>query len=58
MISGAGHDAQVFGDVCPTCLLFVPSQKGISHSPSEYTCPEDLEVGIDLLTEVLYKLAY
>jgi allantoate deiminase len=58
MISGAGHDAQVFGDVCPTCLLFVPSQKGISHSPTEYTGPEDLEVGIELLTEVLYKLAY
>ena len=58
MISGAGHDAQVFGNVCPTSLLFVPSQKGISHSPSEFTCLEDLEVGIDILTEVLYKLAY
>lgn len=58
IISGAGHDAQVFGDVCPTTLLFVPSQQGISHSPSEFTSLDDLEVGIDLLTEVLYKLAY
>ncbi|PFP25908.1 allantoate amidohydrolase [Bacillus sp. AFS073361] len=58
MISGAGHDAQVFGTKCATSLLFVPSQKGISHSPKEFTSLEDLETGIDLLTEVLYKLAY
>ncbi|MFL6555405.1 MAG: M20/M25/M40 family metallo-hydrolase, partial [Bacillus sp. (in: firmicutes)] len=58
IISGAGHDAQVFGPVCPTSLLFVPSQNGISHSPNEFTSLEDLETGIDLLTELLYKLAY
>jgi allantoate deiminase len=58
IISGAGHDAQVFADACSTTLLFVPSQQGISHSPSEFTSLDDLEVGIDLLTEVLYKLAY
>jgi allantoate deiminase len=58
MISGAGHDAQVFGPLCPTLLLFVPSMNGISHSPREFTSLEDLETGIDLLTDVLYKLAY
>ncbi|PLS08514.1 allantoate deiminase [Neobacillus cucumis] len=58
MISGAGHDAQVFGKIYPTSLLFVPSQKGISHSPCELTSLKDLEAGIDLLTEFLYKLAY
>ncbi|MBP3038563.1 M20 family metallo-hydrolase [Bacillaceae bacterium Marseille-Q3522] len=58
MISGAGHDAQVFGSYCPTVLLFVPSEKGISHSPEEYTCKEDLDNGISMLTELLYRLAY
>jgi allantoate deiminase len=58
MISGAGHDAQVFGGTCPTSLLFVPSRGGISHSPQEFTNLEDLEIGIELLTDVLYKLAY
>ncbi|MFD6210515.1 allantoate deiminase [Peribacillus sp. NPDC060253] len=58
MVSGAGHDAQVFGAFCPTCLLFVPSQGGISHSPKEFTSVPDLERGIDVLSEVLYKLAY
>ncbi len=28
IISGAGHDAQVFGSFCPTCLMFVPSKGG------------------------------
>ncbi|WP_462413260.1 allantoate deiminase [Neobacillus sp. Marseille-QA0830] len=58
IVSGAGHDSQVFGTMCPTSLLFVPSQNGISHSPKEFTKLEDLEAGIELLTEVLYRLAY
>ncbi|MFF2854911.1 allantoate deiminase [Peribacillus sp. NPDC058002] len=58
MVSGAGHDAQVFGSYCPTCLLFVPSKGGISHSPKEFTNVADMEKGIDVLSEILYKLAY
>ncbi len=58
IISGAGHDAQVLGSFCPTCLLFVPSKDGISHSPNEFTYTEDLEKGIEVLSELLYKLAY
>ncbi|MFJ7508609.1 allantoate deiminase [Peribacillus simplex] len=58
MVSGAGHDAQVFGSFCPTCLLFVPSKGGISHSPKEFTSVGDMEKGIDVLSEILYKLAY
>jgi len=58
LISGAGHDSQVFGSFFPTTLLFVPSVKGISHSPKEYTSVEDLEKGIEVLTDLLYKLAY
>lgn len=58
MMSGAGHDAQMFGAVCSTAMLFVPSKDGISHSPEEYTEPEDLQLGVALLTELLYELAY
>ena len=58
MISGAGHDAQVFGQYIPTSLLFVPSKKGISHSPLEYTAPHHLENGVVILMEYLYRLAY
>ncbi|WP_223192936.1 allantoate deiminase [Paenibacillus sedimenti] len=58
MTSGAGHDSQVFGQFCPTSLLFVPSHKGISHSPYEFTKTQDLKQGIELLIKVLYELAY
>lgn len=58
IVSGAGHDAQVFGSFCPTALLFVPSVDGISHSPKEFTKKEDLESGVEVLTELLYRLAY
>lgn len=58
MISGAGHDAQVFGQHLPTTLLFVPSKNGISHSPFEYTSPEYLENGVSVLMDYLYRLAY
>lgn len=58
MVSGAGHDSQVFAKHIPTTLLFVPSQNGISHSPLEFTKVEELENGIKILQDVLYYLAY
>ena len=58
MVSGAGHDAHVFGLYCPTSLLFVPSSKGISHSPEEYTDWQALENGVEILKKQLYTLAY
>jgi allantoate deiminase len=58
MNSGAGHDAQLFARICPTTILFVPSQGGISHSPLEYTSTQDLEKGLEVLIQLLYQLAY
>jgi allantoate deiminase len=58
MNSGAGHDAQLFARVCPTTILFVPSQGGISHSPLEYTSTKDVETGLEILIQLLHQLAY
>lgn len=58
MHSGAGHDAQVFAPCIPTAMLFVPSHKGISHNPGEYTNPDDLAEGVKALIGTLYELAY
>ncbi|WP_042356616.1 allantoate deiminase [Bacillus rubiinfantis] len=58
MHSGAGHDSQIFASVVPTAMLFVPSRKGISHNPAEYTDPADLAEGIKALIGALYELAY
>ncbi|HZG83986.1 Zn-dependent hydrolase [Paenibacillus sp.] len=58
MVSGAGHDAQMLQQVCPSAMIFVPSRLGVSHSPDEYSTPEALENGLQVLIAILYELAY
>lgn len=58
MHSGAGHDSQKFANEIPTAMIFVPSHKGISHSPEEYTEPKDLAEGVKVLIGILKDLAY
>lgn len=55
--SGAGHDAQSFAPNCPSGMIFVPSVGGISHNVEEYTTPEDLVLGADVLLHTLLTLA-
>jgi N-carbamoyl-L-amino-acid hydrolase len=57
MPSGAGHDAQMFAPNCPTAMIFVPSRDGISHNVAEYTEPEQLRAGADVLLHVLLQKA-
>jgi N-carbamoyl-L-amino-acid hydrolase len=49
MPSGAGHDAQEMSRIAPMAMIFVPSVGGISHSPKEFTKPEDCVNGADVL---------
>jgi N-carbamoyl-L-amino-acid hydrolase len=55
--SGAGHDAQMMARVCPTGMVFVPSERGISHNPAEHTAAADLEAGADVLLQTLLRLS-
>jgi len=57
MHSGAGHDAQMMAAVCPTAMIFIPSQEGISHNVNEYSSPEDIEAGANVLLNVALKRA-
>ena len=57
MPSGAGHDAQMFAPNCPTAMIFVPSRDGISHNIEEFTEPEDLRAGANVLLHVLLERA-
>lgn len=47
--SGAGHDAQMMALLGPMGMIFVPSVRGISHSPNEFTRWEDCARGADVL---------
>ena len=54
--SGAGHDAQMFAPNCPTGMIFVPSQGGISHNVKEFTAAVEIDAGLDVLTQVVLQL--
>ncbi len=53
MPSGAGHDAQSIARFAPVGMVFVPSVNGISHSPREFTRPEHIVAGADVLVATL-----
>ncbi|MFT4767860.1 MAG: N-carbamoyl-L-amino-acid hydrolase [Glaciecola sp.] len=53
MPSGAGHDAQDLALITPTAMIFVPSKDGVSHSPFEYTSPEDMARGASVLLQAI-----
>jgi N-carbamoyl-L-amino-acid hydrolase len=56
MPSGAGHDAQTLARICPMGMIFVPSVDGISHSPKEFTPPDDVENGANVLLQSVLRL--
>lgn len=56
MPSGAGHDAQEIARLGPVGMIFVPSVAGISHSPKEYSRPEDIANGANVLLNTVLKL--
>ncbi|HKP83438.1 MAG TPA: M20 family metallo-hydrolase, partial [Pyrinomonadaceae bacterium] len=51
--SGAGHDAQDMARLGPVGMIFVPSIAGISHSPREFSRPEDIANGANVLLHTL-----
>ena len=57
MTSGAYHDAMIMGARVPIGMIFVPSRGGVSHHPDEYTAPEDLARGVQVLAGTLARLA-
>jgi N-carbamoyl-L-amino-acid hydrolase len=56
MPSGAGHDAQDMARIAPTGMIFVPSVGGISHSPDEFTRPEDMANGANVLLRTILRI--
>lgn len=56
--SGAGHDSQTLGTRIPAAMLFVPSVGGRSHSPAEYSTPQDCARGASVLATALQAIAW
>jgi N-carbamoyl-L-amino-acid hydrolase len=43
--------------LCPTGMIFVPCERGVSHNEAENATPHDLAAGARVLAEVLAELA-
>jgi len=57
MPSGAGHDAMQMAKITPAGMIFIPSLRGISHNPLEWTDPVDIGLGAQLLMETIIRVA-
>jgi beta-ureidopropionase / N-carbamoyl-L-amino-acid hydrolase len=57
LASGASHDAMYMTRLCPTGMIFVPCEKGVSHNEAENATPADLAAGTRVLTAALVELA-
>ena len=57
IVSGAGHDAIYMARLCPSAMIFVPCEDGISHNEVENAKPEDLAAGCDVLLHAMLDRA-
>ncbi|MTD98814.1 hydantoinase/carbamoylase family amidase [Paracoccus sp. YIM 132242] len=51
-----GHDAVALNAVMPAIVVAVPSAGGVIHRNDEYTSPEDLAAGGDVLVEMIRRI--
>ncbi len=56
-IAAAGHDSVLIAPLCPSAMLFVPSVGGITHNPREYSTPEHLARGAQVMLDAVLDLA-
>ena len=57
MISRAYHDTLFMAQVCPATMIFIPCRGGYSHRPDEYSSPEQIQAGVEVLALALARLA-
>ena len=57
IVSGAGHDAIYMARVCPTSMIFVPCEGGISHNEIENAKAEHLAAGCNVLLHAMVERA-
>ncbi|MEG3129996.1 M20 family metallo-hydrolase [Pantoea cypripedii] len=55
LLSAAGHDARYLAAICPAAMIFIPCRAGISHAPEEWSEPEQVCAGAQVLLDVAVK---
>ena len=57
LVSRAYHDTVFMGAICPVGMLFIPCYKGYSHRPEEFSTPQEIAQGVQVLALTLAELA-
>lgn len=57
MVSRAYHDALFMARVCPVAMIFIPCRSGVSHRPDEYSSPQEIARGSEVLARTLQLLS-
>jgi N-carbamoyl-L-amino-acid hydrolase len=57
LASGAGHDAVYVARTCPSAMIFVPCEDGISHNEIENAQPGDIAAGAQVLLAAMLDAA-
>ena len=57
LVSRAYHDTLFMARVCPVGMIFIPSKDGLSHRPDEYSSPQEVAQGVQVLARTLAALA-
>ncbi|MEM9777037.1 MAG: M20/M25/M40 family metallo-hydrolase, partial [Chloroflexota bacterium] len=57
LVSRAYHDTLFMAQICPTAMIFVPSENGYSHRPEEFTADDDIARGVEVLALTMAKLS-
>lgn len=56
LVSGAGHDAMVMSALCPTAMLFIRCEGGVSHNRAEAVTAEDADAALRAMLKFIEKL--
>ncbi len=57
MVSRAYHDSLFMARIAPVAMLFIPCRGGVSHRPDEYSSPQWIAGGVQVLARTLAMLA-
>ncbi|HEX4319458.1 MAG TPA: M20 family metallo-hydrolase [Acidobacteriaceae bacterium] len=57
MVSRAYHDSLFVARFAPVAMIFIPCRNGVSHRPDEYSSPEWIKNGVEVLARTLARLA-
>ena len=57
MVSRAYHDSLFIAQLAPFTMIFIPCREGVSHRPDEFSSPDEIANGVEVLARTLASLS-